>query len=124
MLNRTKQVVQREVEVTEEVCDLTGETLAFLEDGGHGEVIHPYFRVHLELVGQRADGTPFTWRLLPDRAPRVCVREILKLFGAKLLGEWFPSLVFEDTGLGRIRRRKTTKGKPMGPEIGEGREES
>lgn len=117
MQRRTKKLVQREIEVTEEVCDLTGETLAHLEGRNQGEVVHPHFRLHLELVGQREDGTPFTIALGKDEAPRVNMASMVKLLGAKTLGELFPSFTFDPTGMGKINRRKATNGKPKGPEI-------
>jgi hypothetical protein len=118
MKQTTKRTVQREVEVTEEFCEVTGEKLLVSEDGKPMEVTLPHFRLPLELVGPRDDGAPFTWRLAKGDAPRVTVGQLLKILTPGQLGELFPSFVFEATGHGGIRRRTTSHGKPKGPEVG------
>jgi len=118
MKQTTKRTVQREVEVTEEFCEATGEKLLVLEDGKPVEVSLSHFRLHLELVGQKDDGSPFTWRIPKGEAPRVTVGQLLKVLTPGQLGELFPSFVFEKGGHGGIRRRKNSKGEPKGPEVG------
>lgn len=118
MRQTTRRTVEREVEVAEEYCDATGEKLLVTEDGKPVEVVLPHVRLHLELVGQRDDGSPFTWRIPREAAPRITIGQILKILTPSQLGALFASFSFVGTGAGSIQRRKTPKGDSRGPEVG------